>query len=818
MPDSDVTLSAEYGEFIPTADAFLSSIIIYNEKGNEIETVQVNESEDTYTLTVPHEAETIKILAKPRDMYAVPELGGGLDFLKNIRIEEGPNNFEITVKSSDESVSRNYRLILKRAPDLSLKVFRIVGVDDEQYVKELDKDSAAPQSAIVTQNNIKIEAVPAKELAVVEGDIEPFEAEDSFQTKTVTVTSGDYSQKYMVNVIYSADSRMPLGSFFKLELMYDYEGADRDKLYRTIIVPITGKDKTGHVGTVKNGLDESKTNIKKDNYEFIGWYTEEGAEFNADEPLNWNRKLYAHWKPKTYSLNLHYNGGGDDAPLTTVYPSGVVLPIPSKADHIFDGWYENSDFSGSFQAGGATIDSYTGSPSDLYAKFTLTAYTITFHRNDGTGAAETEKVSYSDGKLQNLPVPSRANWIFEGWWDTAALSGGTQFTADTKITSDTQMPVYARWNAGTVQITGINAKYGKVNAKIKESISADQTEYTSTIPNFVDEGVVVSISASGTAGQPSISPPNFSIDNGAIAKNGGYTAEFTVTPANGETHNSKKYKITFKKDSNNKQMASGGSVNFPKTGSGPSATWDEVHSFTENGTLQFNSGRLPNGLKGRVLVVAGGGGGGGSGSNYYISVAGGGGGAGGVQYTTSADLSYSIPVIVGLGGGGGGGKSGNFGDSGHAGKDSQFSHVIAKGGGGGGGGGAPGGGRDGGEGGSGGGGGGGKSGGGSGAGGNVYKFDYPGWTAYGSAGGAGGNDGGNGGGNFKNDISGNNYEYARGGSSGDASNYGDGGKKGSRNGGNGNGGIVIVRFQFSDGEVQAPEARAVQATNEKSTM
>ena len=68
-------------------------------------------------------------------------------------------------------------------------------------------------------------------------------------------------------------------------------------------------------------------------------------------------------------------------------------------------------------------------------------YTITFDPNGGSVVPASAKTTI-DGKLAVLPVPTRANYSFQGWY--TAINGGVAITIDTVFTQDATM--YARWS------------------------------------------------------------------------------------------------------------------------------------------------------------------------------------------------------------------------------------------------------------------------------------------------------------------------------------------------------------------------------------
>lgn len=67
-------------------------------------------------------------------------------------------------------------------------------------------------------------------------------------------------------------------------------------------------------------------------------------------------------------------------------------------------------------------------------------YTITFDANGGSVADESAQTG-EDGKISNLPTPTRSGYTFTGWYTQA--SDGAEITTDTMFTENTT--VYAQW-------------------------------------------------------------------------------------------------------------------------------------------------------------------------------------------------------------------------------------------------------------------------------------------------------------------------------------------------------------------------------------
>ncbi len=106
---------------------------------------------------------------------------------------------------------------------------------------------------------------------------------------------------------------------------------------------------SGYIGTEsKIELITEKGKIKlplpyrTSDYEFIGWYTEDGEKVNSDTQYCVDTVLTAKWETTgTRRINFSSDGGSDILPITAEYGSKVNISslIPTKQGFIFKGWY-----------------------------------------------------------------------------------------------------------------------------------------------------------------------------------------------------------------------------------------------------------------------------------------------------------------------------------------------------------------------------------------------------------------------------------------------------------------------------------------------
>ena len=80
-------------------------------------------------------------------------------------------------------------------------------------------------------------------------------------------------------------------------------------------------------------------------YDFIGWTSEDIVEPQVRvkiEPTDsGNKKFVANWKPKTYTINLDYNGGtaGGSTSVNLTFDQKIgSMPVPERANYEFIGW------------------------------------------------------------------------------------------------------------------------------------------------------------------------------------------------------------------------------------------------------------------------------------------------------------------------------------------------------------------------------------------------------------------------------------------------------------------------------------------------
>ncbi len=183
---------------------------------------------------------------------------------------------------------------------------------------------------------------------------------------------------------------------------------------------------TSHTGPAEYTVEETieLEPATKLGYAFLGWYLQDN--YNG-EPITTisNRigdiDLYPRLEILEYDITYHL-----DADVTHNNPNSytvnddISLTPATRVGYTFGGWYSDSGLNHSI----ATISHRTGS-IDLYARWQLNIYTITYHM--GSGETHSNPETYNVTSVINLSDASRDGYTFDGWYSDPEFT--TQITS-----------------------------------------------------------------------------------------------------------------------------------------------------------------------------------------------------------------------------------------------------------------------------------------------------------------------------------------------------------------------------------------------------
>lgn len=201
-------------------------------------------------------------------------------------------------------------------------------------------------------------------------------------------------------------------------------------------------------GSYKFGEEFSLPVPSKYGYEFVGWFESEdltGSPINKILSSDFGDKIYyAKYDRTLFNIILNKNGGtlkeGESDVTNHTYGHETQLPELVRDGYTFEGWYDNSDFSG---VALKNIDESTKEDLELFAKWKEGVYKVTLNLNGG--AVQSNNVEkYTYGKITYLPTNViRAGYKFAGWYNNAELSGNSIVAVSRKDFGDREY--FAKW-------------------------------------------------------------------------------------------------------------------------------------------------------------------------------------------------------------------------------------------------------------------------------------------------------------------------------------------------------------------------------------
>ena len=207
----------------------------------------------------------------------------------------------------------------------------------------------------------------------------------------------------------------------------------------------------------------------KDNYGFNEWRvydssssTVTSTKFDTNTTVDKDMILVANWTAKI-TITFHKNEGvtpetTNDVQITPNVNFDGTAPTYTRSGYTFKEW--NTESNGSGTAYTSLTSAQFSASDDLYAIWTAAGAdqsTLTFNANLTGVTPNPSSVTVNTGDkvyTANIPVVSKDNYKFDGWYESASITDTTKIDFDAGYTVSESKTVYAHWTyTGTDKIT-----------------------------------------------------------------------------------------------------------------------------------------------------------------------------------------------------------------------------------------------------------------------------------------------------------------------------------------------------------------------------
>ncbi len=218
---------------------------------------------------------------------------------------------------------------------------------------------------------------------------------------------------------------------------------------------------------------------EREGYVFKGWNNDSlggGSVWlvNGEQvKITQGYTVYAIWVlPIAHNLTLHLNGGlinesTEDVNHTVYETLSYNLPTPIRTGYTFEGWYKTADFQNKVETNDEVPSVGEGNLfTDLYAKWTINQYTISFEEN---GGSTVDDITQNYATEVTKPTdPTKTGYTFGGWYTNEECTA--PFTFTTMPAND--VTLYAKWNINQYTIV-FNSNGGSSVDSITQDYQSD---------------------------------------------------------------------------------------------------------------------------------------------------------------------------------------------------------------------------------------------------------------------------------------------------------------------------------------------------------
>ena len=177
-----------------------------------------------------------------------------------------------------------------------------------------------------------------------------------------------------------------------------------------------------------------------------------------------------------YKIVYNLSGGKNHSSNPAIYyynDKTITLKNPSRKGYTFKGWYTSSQYKKKI----TQIKKGTKGQVDLFAKWEIKTYSITYKLNGGKNNSGNQKTYTIKTGAVSLKNPSKTGYNFKGWYTTSDFKEDTKIS---KIPGDylKNVTLYAKWTKKTytVKFKGNGSTSGSISDfKLKYNVSGKLT-------------------------------------------------------------------------------------------------------------------------------------------------------------------------------------------------------------------------------------------------------------------------------------------------------------------------------------------------------
>ena len=231
----------------------------------------------------------------------------------------------------------------------------------------------------------------------------------------------------------------------------------------TFDASLHGKTDVHFVRMVTEGETVSRpdTVITDDGYKVVGWCEVENCteenEYSFADSLKGNLVLHARWEIESYSINYELNGGTNASTNLTTYnvnSGDIVFAAPTKEGSKFEGWFYDANLTNP----ATQIDSGSTGDKTIYAKWTVTTYTIQYLSGTAISATVPGTTKTYGDTITLRDAPSQfavGGCTFDGWSkvDYGEEGYAVDYAFGAKYADNANLKLFPHWVCNTYKIT-----------------------------------------------------------------------------------------------------------------------------------------------------------------------------------------------------------------------------------------------------------------------------------------------------------------------------------------------------------------------------